>query len=235
MARPADRQDARTPGRGIRSSSRAAASRAGRTASRSRRPTSSTTRPGRSTARCSASGVADGNIVLMTEEDFTGPCDPSGRIVAADITDSLGGEPATNSTPAQPYRMNALSAFHPTQDAGDTTAPSGSCSAHYFEVVGLDARGRLVRPGAAPHRRLGRSQPAAGRLLLRDRHRPGDEPELAVVGRRLARRPDLPLRHEPRGRDPAPGGRPVRVRERCRRCRSRRRGRTRSRRSRSPA
>ena len=64
-----------------------------------------------------ASGVADGNIVLMTEEDFTTPCDQGGRIVAADITDSLGGEPATNSTPAQPYRLKALSAFHPTQDA----------------------------------------------------------------------------------------------------------------------
>ena len=32
--------------------------------------------------------------------------------------------------------MDALSAFHPTQDAGDTTSPSGSCSAHYFEVSG---------------------------------------------------------------------------------------------------
>jgi hypothetical protein len=32
--------------------------------------------------------------------------------------------------------MNALSAFHPTQDAGTTTSPSGSCSAHYFEVSG---------------------------------------------------------------------------------------------------
>ena len=83
-----------------------------------------------------AAGVPDGNIVLMTEEDFTGPCSASGRIVAADITDSLGGEPAANSTPAQPYRMNALSAFHPTQDAGDTASPSGSCSAHYFEVEG---------------------------------------------------------------------------------------------------
>ena len=72
----------------------------------------------------------------MTEEDFTGPCSASGRIVAADITDSLGGEPATNSTPAQPYRMNALSAFHPTQDAGTTTSPSRSCSAHYFEIAG---------------------------------------------------------------------------------------------------
>jgi hypothetical protein len=83
-----------------------------------------------------AAGVPDGNVVLMTEEDFTGPCSASGRIVAADITDSLGGEPATNSTPAQPYRMNALSAFHPTQDAATTTSPSQSCSAHYFEVAG---------------------------------------------------------------------------------------------------
>ena len=80
--------------------------------------------------------MADGNVVLMTEEDFTGPCDQGGRIVAADITDSLGGEPAASSTPAQPYRMKALSAFHPTQDAPDTTAPITECSAHYFEVSG---------------------------------------------------------------------------------------------------
>ena len=35
-----------------------------------------------------ASGIADGNIVLMTEEDFTEPCNQGGRIVAADITPS---------------------------------------------------------------------------------------------------------------------------------------------------
>jgi hypothetical protein len=83
-----------------------------------------------------ASGVADGNIALVTEEDFTSPCSASGRVVAVDITDSLGGEPALGSTPTQPYRMKALSAFHPTQDASDTLSPSGSCSAHYFEVAG---------------------------------------------------------------------------------------------------
>jgi hypothetical protein len=83
-----------------------------------------------------AAGVPNGNVVIMTEEDFTGPCSQSGRIVAADITDSLGGEPAASSTPAAPYRMNALSAFHPTQDAADTTSPSGGCSAHYFEIAG---------------------------------------------------------------------------------------------------
>ena len=83
-----------------------------------------------------ASGVADGNIVVMTEEDFTEPCDQGGRIVAADITDSVGGEPAANSTPEDPFRLTGLSAFHPTQDASDTTAPIPSCSAHYFEISG---------------------------------------------------------------------------------------------------
>ena len=51
------------------------------------------------------------------------------------ITASLGGEPATNSTPASPFRLDALSAYHPTRDA-PTTGPSGSCSAHYFEIDG---------------------------------------------------------------------------------------------------
>jgi hypothetical protein len=83
-----------------------------------------------------ASGVADGNIALMTEEDFTEPCVQGGRIVAADITSSLGGEGATNSTPANPFRMTALDSFHPFRDANDTSAPITSCSAHYFEVSG---------------------------------------------------------------------------------------------------
>jgi hypothetical protein len=83
-----------------------------------------------------ATGVPQGNVVIATEEDFTQPCDQGGRIVAADITDSLGGEPATNSTPANPYRMKGLSAFHPAQDAPDTAAPIPDCSAHYFEVSG---------------------------------------------------------------------------------------------------
>jgi hypothetical protein len=83
-----------------------------------------------------ASGVADENIALVTEEDFSEPCDQGGRIVAVDITDSLGGGPSTNSTPEHPYRMTPLSAFHPFQDAPDTRAPTESCSAHYFEVSG---------------------------------------------------------------------------------------------------
>ena len=83
-----------------------------------------------------ASGVALGNIAIVTEEDFSQPCNQGGRIVAVDLTDSLGGEPAASSTVAQPYRMTALSAFHPTQDADDTVSPSSSCSGHYFELSG---------------------------------------------------------------------------------------------------
>jgi hypothetical protein len=84
-----------------------------------------------------AAGVRKGNVALMTEEDFTEPCDQGGRIVAADITSSLGGEGATNSTPAQPFRMTALDSFHPAFDAADAErAPITECSAHYFEVSG---------------------------------------------------------------------------------------------------
>jgi len=68
----------------------------------------------------------------MTEEDFTEPCAQGGRVVAADITDSLDGD-AASSTPEHPFRLNALSAFHPTR-APETQAPVTSCSAHYFEL-----------------------------------------------------------------------------------------------------
>src|SRR5919109_5409124 len=81
-----------------------------------------------------ASGVDDDNIVLMTEEDFTEPCNQGGRIVAADITSSVDGD-AASSTPEDPFRMDALSAFNPPR-VPDTAAPITSCSAHYFEVSG---------------------------------------------------------------------------------------------------
>ena len=83
-----------------------------------------------------ASGVRDGNIALMTEEDFTEPCDQGGRIVAADLTQSLGGEGATNSTDANRFRLKGLSSFHPARNASGSAAPITSCSAHYFELSG---------------------------------------------------------------------------------------------------
>lgn len=82
-----------------------------------------------------ASGVKAGDVLIGTEEDFTEPCEKSGRIVLSDLTDSHGGEGAANSTPAAPYRMKALDTFHPAQDAKETTGTTG-CSAHYFELQG---------------------------------------------------------------------------------------------------
>jgi hypothetical protein len=82
-----------------------------------------------------ADGVRRGNVLIGTEEDFSTPCNKSGRVVLSDITDSLGGEPAANSTPANPYRMQALDSFHPT-DTGEAINPNLGCSAHYFELSG---------------------------------------------------------------------------------------------------
>jgi hypothetical protein len=83
-----------------------------------------------------AEGVETGNVLIGTEEDLTTPCDKSGRVVLSDITDSLGGEPAVNSTPENPYRMKALDTFHPAQDTPETANPDLGCSAHYFELSG---------------------------------------------------------------------------------------------------
>ena len=83
-----------------------------------------------------ASGVKKGNILLGTEEDFTTPCGASGRIVATDITDSLGGEPAQQSTRTKPYRMKVLDSFHPFLNTPETANPALGCSAHYFEIEG---------------------------------------------------------------------------------------------------
>jgi hypothetical protein len=82
-----------------------------------------------------ASGVKRGNVLVGTEEDFTRPCEESGKIVLSDLTDSWGGEPATKSTLDDPYRMEPLDTFHPQIDTpeGDTNPASG-CSAHYFEI-----------------------------------------------------------------------------------------------------
>ena len=80
-----------------------------------------------------ASGVKKGNVLIGTEEDFQ-TCAEAGRIVAVDLTDSWGGEPAQNSTRANPYRMKALDSFHPFLDTPETANPDLQCSAHYFEI-----------------------------------------------------------------------------------------------------
>ena len=82
-----------------------------------------------------AEGVERGNILIGTEEEFNDQnCEGDGRLVLSDLTDSWGGEPALNSTPAAPYRMKPLDTFHPAQNTPETVSGDTSCSAHYFEL-----------------------------------------------------------------------------------------------------
>jgi hypothetical protein len=83
-----------------------------------------------------ASGVKKGNVLVGTEEEFTRPCGASGKIIMSNLTDSLGGEPASQSTLEDPYRMKALDSFHPFLDTPETANPDLGCSAHYFEIEG---------------------------------------------------------------------------------------------------
>jgi len=81
-----------------------------------------------------AEGVARGNILIGTEEEFNDDCKSDGRLVLSDLTDSWNGENALNSTPTAPYRMKALDTFHPAQDTPETVSTDAGCSAHYFEL-----------------------------------------------------------------------------------------------------
>ena len=83
-----------------------------------------------------ASGIKRGNVLVGTEEEFTRPCEQSGKIVFSDLTDSWGGEPASKSSLTAPYRMKALDTFHPFIDTPETANPAAGCSAHYFEIEG---------------------------------------------------------------------------------------------------
>ncbi|MDA0138086.1 LVIVD repeat-containing protein [Solirubrobacter deserti] len=83
-----------------------------------------------------AAGVKRGNVLVGTEEDFTQPCQNSGKIVLSDLTDSWGGEGAQQSRLDKPYRMKALDTFHPFIDSPETSTGPTGCSAHYFEIEG---------------------------------------------------------------------------------------------------
>ena len=83
-----------------------------------------------------AAGVAQEDVLIGTEEEFTTPCETSGRIVVSNLAASWGGEGAAASTLEQPFRMEALDTFHPAQDTPETVDPDLGCSAHYFELAG---------------------------------------------------------------------------------------------------
>ena len=172
-----------------------------------------------------ASGVRSGNVLIGTEEDFTTPCQDSGRIVAVDLTDSWGGEPAQNSTRTNPYRMKALDSFHPFLDTPETANPALGCSAHYFEIrastlaAGWYGQGlRLVDVSDARDlRQIGYYRVTRhGRATTRRRTR-GTSPGTTTAprgatgpGGATARRLRVPDGHVARRRDPPPEGRRAR-------------------------
>ena len=123
-----------------------------------------------------AAGVKKGNVLIGTEEDFTTPCRESGRIVAVDLTDSLGGEPAQNSTRTKPVsdeRAGQLPSV--PRHAGDDRSRERVLGALLRDPP-VDAGGRVVHPGSATRRRQQRPRHAPGRLLPRDAARATDNP-----------------------------------------------------------
>ena len=83
-----------------------------------------------------AAGVPNGNVVIMTEEDFTGPVQRERAHRRSRYHRLARRRAGCQLDPANPFRLDALSAYHPTQDAPETTGPSAACSAHYFEIAG---------------------------------------------------------------------------------------------------
>ena len=82
-----------------------------------------------------ADGVARGNILIGTEEEFNTDCASDGRLVLSDLTDSWGGEPALNSTPDGAVPDEAARHVAPgAGHAGDRPPGDAACSAHYFEL-----------------------------------------------------------------------------------------------------
>ena len=155
-----------------------------------------------------ASGVKSGNILVGTEEEFTRPCEQSGKIVFSDLTDSWGGEPAELVTrgPLPDEGPGHLPSVH---RLGGDVGPEPRLLGALLRGRGPAAGRRLVRPGLASGRHLQRAERAPGRLLPDHVRHTGRE--LEHVGRRVpvrpqARRPRLRVRRQPRSRGTAHQG-----------------------------
>ena len=86
---------------------------------------------------------AKGNVVIVTEEDFTEPCDQGGRIVAADITDSIGGGPRGGLDAGEPVPDEGAVGLPP--DAGRAARPRPD-----HRVLGALLRDRRARRSRLP-------------------------------------------------------------------------------------
>ena len=83
-----------------------------------------------------ASGVAAGNVLIGTEEDFTTPCEHE-RPDRAVGPHRLAAAASRHSSPRGRTRTGwTCDSFHPFVDTPETANPALGCSAHYFEIEG---------------------------------------------------------------------------------------------------
>ncbi|MET0686857.1 MAG: hypothetical protein ABW060_16180 [Solirubrobacteraceae bacterium] len=79
-----------------------------------------------------------GELLLSTEEDF-GPaaeaCSKRGQFAISSLEGSFNGE-SWKSTPANKFRLKNVGTWNPFQKEGSRPTPTGSCSAHYFDLDG---------------------------------------------------------------------------------------------------
>ena len=95
-------------------------------------------RPVGETAPSGDARYAAGELLLSTEEDF-GPaaeaCSKRGQFAISSLAGSYDGE-AWKSTPEDKFRLETVGTWNPFQKEGSRPTPTGSCSAHYFDLDG---------------------------------------------------------------------------------------------------
>jgi hypothetical protein len=79
-----------------------------------------------------AHGYEAGELLYITHEDFTGPCEERGRFYIASLRGSTNGE-SWRATQEDPYAMDILSSWHPAEAEG-YAAGTNNCSGHYFRM-----------------------------------------------------------------------------------------------------
>jgi hypothetical protein len=79
-------------------------------------------------------GFAAGELLYATHEDFNSlDCAGRGRFYIVSLKGSYGGE-SWRATPDNPFRLDVVSSWHPT-DTGEAVNPNtNNCSGHYFRM-----------------------------------------------------------------------------------------------------
>jgi len=77
-------------------------------------------------------GFRAGELLFVTDEDFTDMCEDAGRLLIVSLAGSFHGE-GWRSTPDHPFRLKVVGEFGPVGNPGHQ--PNTDCSAHYFDPM----------------------------------------------------------------------------------------------------